>query len=133
MHHFGGLNINNNKGAKVITPSASSNNYSLNSYGNFYDGIQKNHKTNTMMRPSTAPQKEKTSNSKSTNQNYYGGKPNYLSNMKRVPSPMLHSNNSNSTLYRSQKIHPDKMRVPSPMLKSSSFNLGNYKRNNNGY
>lgn len=131
MHHFNNINFNP-KGAKVITPSASSNNYSLNSYGNIYSGINStkntssNHKAGTLARPSTAPQKEKKQSKG------YSSKPNYLSNMKRVPSPMLHSNNNN-TLYRSQKINPEKFRAPSPMLKSSSFNLGNFKRNNNGY
>ena len=79
-----------------------------NIYLNMYRSISKSRSSsnsNTLKRPSTAPQKDKKNNMNYIkNKNFLGG------SLKRAPSPMLKSHNN---LYRSQKLHNEKFKVKS--------------------
>ena len=83
-------------------------NNNQNIYLNMYRSISKSRSSsnsNTLKRPSTAPQKDKKNNMNYIkNKNFFGG------SLKRAPSPMLKSHNN---LYRSQKLHNEKLKVKS--------------------
>ncbi len=67
--------------------------------------LKNKNNNNILKRPSTAPQKDKKNNMNYIkNKNFFGG------SLKRAPSPMLKSHNN---LYRSQKLHNEKLKVKS--------------------
>lgn len=112
MSHFDRMqrNYSNSKSTKLIDK-----NFQINAYANMYPSSVKN-KTNYLgedrinNRPSTAPQKDKSTSSKGIKQpNYVHSNPSKFlySSLKRAPSPMLKSNNPYS-LGRTQINRHDK-------------------------
>ena len=114
LHHYSGVYSQN----KMLTPSAST----ITNYSNM---------GKVLLRPGTAPHKDKHKSNTNYNNNGYGMRmsfniqqqPSYVNGVKRAPSPMI--NHSHNILSRSQKISHNnnhtKYRAPSPVIKSNTF------------
>jgi hypothetical protein len=128
MNHF----LGNRLSVGPMNNNKLNNIYSNNSYSIIHRTNSKNKNNSNMgglKRPSTAPQKDKTSKGKINNPNIYGGGM-YMGPSKRLPSPMIQShNNSKNNFYKTQKLHPERYRAPSPMIKSTTLSLDPLKRN----
>jgi hypothetical protein len=128
MNHFLGNRLN--VGMNNNTNNKLNNIYTNNSYSIIHRTNSKNKNGNNvgLKRPSTAPQKDKTSKGKINNPNIYSGGY-YMGPTKRLPSPMIQSHNtSKNNFYKTQKLHPERYRAPSPLIKSSTLSLDPLKR-----